>query len=41
MHHGQVFHYPAYVVYPAEADADLLEPALKNLRNTAANQRVS
>ena len=41
MHHGQVFHYPANVVYLAEADADLLETALKNLSNTAANQRVS
>jgi len=35
-----VFHYPAYVVYPAERDADLLEPVLKNLRKIASTHRV-
>ncbi|MDH3913910.1 MAG: LysR family transcriptional regulator [Rhodospirillales bacterium] len=36
-----VFHYPAYVVYPLEADANLLDAVLENLRKIASNQFVS
>jgi DNA-binding transcriptional LysR family regulator len=36
-----VFHYPAYVVYPAEGNATLLEPVLANLREIASRQQAT
>ncbi len=35
-----VFHYPAYAVYPAEEDGQIMENVLKNLKRIAAKQRV-
>ena len=35
------FRYPAYAVYPTERDADLMDSALRNLRNIASRQHIS
>lgn len=36
--HAPAFHYPAYVVYPADGDPGLVEPIVRSLRKLASQQ---